>query len=640
MRRYSDSVINAAALEVHSRYAYDGAGKISSITHAKSEIAVGQAWNGTATLPASISPTQTIAAYHLSYDRDNRLVAFASYADRFRTAYSYDATDQLTAATSSTIVGLAAPSPLPATESYNLDLNGNRRTSGGVSQSASGTHNRLQTDGTFNYTYDNEGNTLTKTRIATGAVTQFSWDHRNRLTAVRERAGATAVVNKETIYAYDVFDRKTLDRFDSDGLSGSNRDEVWVNDGQHPLLQYRDSDGVGPAQPYRLANRYLHGAVIDQILADEQYANGTGPVISSIVASPTPGTTLWAVADHLGSVRDLVDNNGITRQHVVYDSFGRRLSEVDRDASGTVIASTSAAAVDTIFGYTGREWDKDTSLQYNRARWYDPATGRWLSEDPLGLGPDRNPYRYVRNQPTTLTDPSGLEPPALQAYNGPWIGADSNPTPWWQVPFVRDPRSSNELRSPGMYHWVAGNLYWRLGARDAVEGVKAVCNDPLGSAYNATIGLPSNISSLIIHWDEVPDLDKQDLPAKIATGIVTGNIGGTPAGMLPLKVSRTGYKFRVLSREGSVLEIVGDGPEGSLYTIPEVINQGDTVCLRGFDIDGPGAGAFSRYELKLLVRDLVEQLGHKPSMIRIEGNPRTTGANPGKQPRPITIPME
>jgi len=430
MRRYSHSVINAAALEVHSRYAYDGAGKISSITHAKSEIAAGQAWNGTATLPASITPSQTIAAYHLSYDRDNRLTAFASYTDRFRTAYSYDATDQLTAATSSTIVGLAAPSPLPATESYNVDLNGNRRTSGGVSQSASGTHNRLQTDGTFNYTYDNEGNTLAKTRIATGAVTQFSWDHRNRLTAVRERAGANAVVSKETIYAYDVFDRKTLDRFDSDGLSGSNRDDLWVIDGQHPLLQYRDSDGVGPAQPYRLANRYLHGAVIDQILADEQYASGTGPVLSGTVASPTPGTTLWAVADHLGSVRDLVDNNGITRQHVVYDSFGNRLSEVDRNAAGTVIASTNAAAVDTIFGYTGREWDKDTSLQYNRARWYDPATGRWLGEDPLGLEPDVNMYRYTKNGPTTKTDPSGLVEtfplagPDGKPYDGPV------PHPW------------------------------------------------------------------------------------------------------------------------------------------------------------------------------------------------------------------
>jgi RHS repeat-associated protein len=408
LRRYSSPTVSAAALEVHSRYAYDGAARIASITHAKSEIAAGENWNGTSTLPASITPAQSIAAYHFGYDRDDRLTAMASYTDRFRTVFTYDTTDQLATATSSAIAGLAAPSPLPTAESYNVDPNGNRRTSSGVSQSASGTHNQLQSDGTFNYTYDNEGNTLTKTRIATGAVTEYVWDHRNRLVGVLEKASATAAVNRRTTYAYDVFDRKTLDRLDSDGIGGINQEDLWVNDGEHPILQYRDSDGVGAAQPYRLANRYLHGEVVDQVLADEQYASGTGPVLSGVVVSTTPGTTLWTVADHLGSVRDLVDNNGITRQHVVYDSFGRRLSEVDRNAAGTVIASTNAAAIDTIFGYTGREWDKDTSLQYNRARWYDPMTARWLSQDPIGFeAGDANLYRYVKNSPTTKNDPSG-----------------------------------------------------------------------------------------------------------------------------------------------------------------------------------------------------------------------------------------
>ena len=42
---------------------------------------------------------------------------------------------------------------------------------------------------------------------------------------------------------------------------------------------------------------------------------------------------------------------------------------------------------------------------------YDPTTGRWLTEDPSGLGPDSNPYRYVGNDPTNATDPSGLAAP-------------------------------------------------------------------------------------------------------------------------------------------------------------------------------------------------------------------------------------
>ena len=58
--------------------------------------------------------------------------------------------------------------------------------------------------------------------------------------------------------------------------------------------------------------------------------------------------------------------------------------------------------------YTGKAFDKATGLQNNLNRWYDASVGRWLSEDPSGLGPDSNPYRYVGNKPMNATDPSGL----------------------------------------------------------------------------------------------------------------------------------------------------------------------------------------------------------------------------------------
>jgi RHS repeat-associated protein len=48
-------------------------------------------------------------------------------------------------------------------------------------------------------------------------------------------------------------------------------------------------------------------------------------------------------------------------------------------------------------------------LQRNNDRRYEPSVQRWMSQDPLGLGPDSNPYQYVGNGPTNVVDPSGLQ---------------------------------------------------------------------------------------------------------------------------------------------------------------------------------------------------------------------------------------
>jgi RHS repeat-associated protein len=88
------------------------------------------------------------------------------------------------------------------------------------------------------------------------------------------------------------------------------------------------------------------------------------------------------------------------------------------DASGTITTSysygpygattTGGTASANPSAFTGRELDP-TGLYFYRARYYEPGTGRFLSEDPLGLAAgDPNPYRYLRNDPLNGTDPSGL----------------------------------------------------------------------------------------------------------------------------------------------------------------------------------------------------------------------------------------
>ena len=266
----------------------------------------------------------------------------------------------------------------------------------------------------FDFAYDDEGNTLTRTEIASGEVTEYEWDHRNRLVRIVERTSASGSITQEIEYIYDAFDQRVGKRLDSDGNGTWDRDEAYVwTDGQ-THLRLTDADGEGTTETFHVASRYLYGDIVDHLLADEQYTDGAGPAADASTASTTAGETLWALVDHLGSVRDLVANSGVVREHVVYDSFGNRLVEQDYDSSGNAISSSHAEAVHSLFGYTGRDWDADASLQYNRARWYDPATGRWLSQDPIGFkAGDANLYRYVGNGATTKTDPSGLKESTL-----------------------------------------------------------------------------------------------------------------------------------------------------------------------------------------------------------------------------------
>jgi len=126
-------------------------------------------------------------------------------------------------------------------------------------------------------------------------------------------------------------------------------------------------------------HRYLFGNGVDQIEADE-----------------SNGNVLWALTDHLGSVRDVVDDSGTVLNHIVYDAFGG-------------VTSQTNASVVFRYGYTARELDAESGLQYNRARYLDSFTGKFISEDPISFqGGDSNLYRYVENNPIVNTDPSGL----------------------------------------------------------------------------------------------------------------------------------------------------------------------------------------------------------------------------------------
>ncbi len=118
------------------------------------------------------------------------------------------------------------------------------------------------------------------------------------------------------------------------------------------------------------------------------------------------GVPAWLLTDRLGSVRDVLNNGSVVKDTIVYDGFGNITSETDSTWRGR-------------YAWTGRELDTETNLQYNRARYYDGATGRWISQDPLGFDAgDSNLYRYLSNKPTNATDPSGYSTHITVSDNG------------------------------------------------------------------------------------------------------------------------------------------------------------------------------------------------------------------------------
>ncbi|MBL8815478.1 MAG: RHS repeat protein, partial [Planctomyces sp.] len=295
-----------------------------------------------------------LANYTWTFDADRRITNFTSPDGT--SAFTYDANDQVTVVDHS----------YQTDESYTYGANGNRTNTGYTTS----TNNLVTSDGTYNYTYDDEGNRISRTKIFDSTKIEYTWDHRNRLTdVVFKNAGGT--VTKKVQYQYDVFNRRIGKKVDSNGDSTYDTGTYWVYDdaGKRdpntgtPLddivLEFNDADGDGSGAA-TLSTRYVHGPQFDQVLASETVS---GNVVT------------WTLTDHQGTVRDMIRYaSGTTTivNHRKFDAFGNLTAESD-------------PTVKFLHNYTGREWDADAGLMYYRARWYDPTLGRFISEDPIAF---------------------------------------------------------------------------------------------------------------------------------------------------------------------------------------------------------------------------------------------------------------
>ena len=121
---------------------------------------------------------------------------------------------------------------------------------------------------------------------------------------------------------------------------------------------------------------------------------GTSDEVDQPLAMLRSGATSYFHQDGLATVTSLSNTAGALAQTYTFDSFGKQ--------------TASSGSLTNPFQYTAREFDPETSLYYYRARYYDPAVGRFISEDPIRHRDGLNYYRYVRNSATNLADPTGL----------------------------------------------------------------------------------------------------------------------------------------------------------------------------------------------------------------------------------------
>jgi RHS repeat-associated protein len=174
----------------------------------------------------------------------------------------------------------------------------------------------------------------------------------------------------------------------------------------------------------------------------------------------------WLLTDHLNSVRLVLDESGALLDQIAYDAFG------------TIVAQLNPLLANPIL-FASREFDAETGLYYNRARYLDPSTGRWTTQDPLGFAAgDANLYRYVGNMATMATDPSGLilydwladrivnNAPAswVEAWAGPSVRSEPPSFGVSLIPIYGAANQAEYHLSRGEYGWAAG--YTLMAATD------------------------------------------------------------------------------------------------------------------------------------------------------------------------------
>ena len=250
---------------------------------------------------------------------------------------------------------LASASGPWGTTTYAYDPAGNmlnQTTGSDTTKYSYGTYNELESIGRVNFTYDSFGNTHTIDNGST--LWTYSYNYNNQLDQVEKNSATVAT------YTYD----------GNGMLVKSVEADTQVFAYQGDSMLYAKNTGTGSSEDY-------------------VYADGMA------LASVNGSTTDYYHEDALGSVMLVSSSSATTLFSTSYKPYGDQYGW-----SGTAT-----------FTYTGKADDTATSLDYSGARWYDPASERFMTQDSYGgklsVPLSLNRYIYSLDDPLKYTDPTG-----------------------------------------------------------------------------------------------------------------------------------------------------------------------------------------------------------------------------------------
>jgi RHS repeat-associated protein/uncharacterized repeat protein (TIGR01451 family) len=373
-----DNVGNRATLShdngTTASYSYNRRNRLTGIQHkAGAALLLGVAYTlDPSGLRTGIEETGAInRQVSYTYDAVKRLTnesVIAASGDR-RTSWVYDKTgNRLTQVQH---IGPLGAETGTATTAYIYDVNDRLATeTTTLSGSVPGA-----TAGQTIYTYDAAGNTTRK--AAPAETVDYVYDDANRLAELQTLAGEV------TRYAYNHDGIRLSQTRDATG-PGAATTHYLIDPNQAYAQVIEESAQQGSSSPSLIA-LYAFG---DDRIRQARLANGS-----------VPAGLRYYHADGLGSTRLLTDDNSSVTDHYAYHAFG----EVDTAAS--------LQSSDNSFLFAGEQLDPNSGFYYLRARYMNPANGRFTQQDswqgatndPLTL----HKYVYASASPVSYLDPTG-----------------------------------------------------------------------------------------------------------------------------------------------------------------------------------------------------------------------------------------